>query len=506
MGIYDISLYDILARNALTFANRPAWLEAETGRLLTYGQIKTLVDRWAVGLQDAGVARGDRIGLVGKNSIEYFGICGAAAALGAIVVPINWRLSAEEAVYNLMDVEPRLVMVESDDSVWLDELRAKLPAVIDCYHLLPQAGPLKNISLDDTTQAGEFAPAQVNTDDGAVIIHTAAVAGRPRGALLSHGNMIWADLHLIHGLGAEPDTVYLNVLPLFHVGGLCVTWMTLHLGGLVVNTRKFDPAQSLSLIAEHKVSLMVEFAPMLASLLTEQERTGLDISSLCKVAGLDAPQTIERYQQLTGGRFFSLYGQTETSMVVSFGAYGECPGSAGRPMPLTKLAIVDEDDAPLPAGGTGEILIQGPMVFKGYWGLDKETEEVFRNGWHHTGDLGRLDDQGYLWYAGRKPEKELIKPGGENVYPAEVENVILQHPAVDAVVVFGVFDAKWKEGIKAVCRLKQGWQLTAEALIAFVGERIARYKKPHYVEFVEELPVKPDGKVDREAVKKKYGT
>jgi long-chain acyl-CoA synthetase len=144
------------------------------------------------------------------------------------------------------------------------------------------------------------------------------------------------------------------------------------------------------------------------------------------------------------------------------------------------------------------------MVFKGYWGLAGETETVFRNGWHHTGDLGRMDDQGYLWYGGRKPEKELIKPGGENVYPAEVENAILQHPAVDAVVVFGVPDPKWKEGIKAVCRLKSGQPLTAEALIAFVGERIARYKKPHYVEFVSELALKPDGQIDREAVKKQY--
>jgi long-chain acyl-CoA synthetase len=191
-------------------------------------------------------------------------------------------------------------------------------------------------------------------------------------------------------------------------------------------------------------------------------------------------------------------------MVVSLGSYNACPGAAGRPLPLTRIAIVDDDDRPVADGGTGEIVIQGPMVFKGYWGLTEETETVFRNGWHHTGDLGRLDDQGYLWYGGRKPEKELIKPGGENVYPAEVENAILQHPAVDAVVVFGVPDPKWKEGIKAVCRLKSGQALTAEALIAFVGERIARYKKPHYVEFVSELAMTSDGQVDREAVKKQY--
>ena len=223
------------------------------------------------------------------------------------------------------------------------------------------------------------------------------------------------------------------------------------------------------------------------------------------MAGLDAPQTIERYQDLAGGRYFSLYGQTETSMVVSLGAYNERPGAAGRPMPLTRLAIVDDDDQPVASSEVGEIVVSGPIVFKGYWGLPDETEQVFRNGWHHTGDLGRLDDRGYLFYAGRKPEKELIKPGGENVYPAEVEKVILEHPAVAAVVVFGVPDPKWKEGIKAVCELKDGGQVAAADLIAFVGERIARYKKPHYVDFVDALPKASDGSVDREAAKKAYG-
>jgi len=504
MGIHDISLYDVLARNALIYENRPAWYEAEEDRLLTYGQLKAEVDRWAARLQAAGLIQGGRVGLIGKNSLAYFLVCGAAAALGAMVVPINWRLSAAEAAFNLNDVDPFLVLAESDDPAWLNDIQAQLSAGIGCYNLLAEDGLLQNLPSPDDASLDAAAAARVRTDDGAVIIHTAAVAGRPRGAVLSHGNMIWANLHLMQGLGVGPETVYLNVLPLFHVGGLCVTWMALHLGALVVNVRKFDAPQALALIARHKASLMFEFAPMLDALLAEQERTGLDISSMTKVAGLDAPQTIERYQQLTGGTYYSLYGQTETAMVVSLGSYNACPGAAGRPLPLTRIAIVDDDDRPVADGGTGEIVIQGPMVFKGYWGLAGETEMVFRNGWHHTGDLGRLDEQGYLWYGGRKPEKELIKPGGENVYPAEVENVILQHPAVDAVVVFGVPDPKWKEGIMAVCRLKSGQALMAEALIAFVGERIARYKRPHYVEFVSELALKSDGQVDREAVKKQY--
>ena len=145
------------------------------------------------------------------------------------------------------------------------------------------------------------------------------------------------------------------------------------------------------------------------------------------------------------------------------------------------------------------------MVFKGYWNLSEDTAQTFREGWHHTGDLGRFDEDGFLWYAGRKPEKELIKPGGENVYPAEVEKVILEHPAVEQTVVFGVPDPKWKEGIKAVCRLKTGQDLAPQELIDFVGERIARYKKPQYVELVADLPLLEDGLPDRGKIKELYG-
>jgi long-chain acyl-CoA synthetase len=169
------------------------------------------------------------------------------------------------------------------------------------------------------------------------------------------------------------------------------------------------------------------------------------------------------------------------------------------------VQLVDEHDRRVAPGEVGEITLRGPMVFQGYWELPQDNAYTFRDGRHHTGDLGRFDDDGYLFYAGRKAEKELIKPGGENVYPAEVEKVILQHPAIEQVVVIGVPDPKWKEGIKAVCVLKEAKRLEAADLIAFVGERIARFKKPQYVEFVGELPRKDDGSIDRQRVKALYG-
>jgi long-chain acyl-CoA synthetase len=187
------------------------------------------------------------------------------------------------------------------------------------------------------------------------------------------------------------------------------------------------------------------------------------------------------------------------------GRYSDRPGSAGRTIPLGDVRLVNDDDRPVATGEIGEIAVKGPMVFNEYIHLPEDTAHALRGGWQHTGDMGRFDEDGYLWYEGRKAEKELIKPGGENVYPAEVEKVILAHPAVEKTVVFGVPDPKWKEGIKAVCQLKADQHLEARELITFVGARIASFKKPQYVEFVNELPRLKDGGPDRARVKELYG-
>ena len=191
---------------------------------------------------------------------------------------------------------------------------------------------------------------------------------------------------------------------------------------------RFDAQKAVDLIDSKKVSVLFDFSPILGSILDAQEKCGADISSLKSVMGLDAPDTIERYQKTTGGCFYAMYGQTETSCLTTMGRYDDRPGSAGRPIPMGLVELVDDTDHPVPTGQVGEITLKGPMVFKGYWNLEADNADIFRNGRHHTGDLGRFDEDGFLWYAGRRPEKELIKPGGENVYPAEVEKVIMEHP------------------------------------------------------------------------------
>ena len=504
MGLYDFTFYDLICRNAGAYNNGPAWFEVDDGRLLTFAQIKEAVDRLAGGLQNIGIHKGDRIGILGKNSLEYFLLYGAAAALGAIVLPINWRLSTDEILFNLKDCKPVLLFVDEDFEKMIQTAKDELSFVNHIYNLKAKKGCFDEISLL-LENAGRFEPVDVSSDDGFVIIHTAAVAGRPRGALLSHRNLLCANLALNYCFNLAINDVHLNLLPLFHVGGLFMATNSFHVGAQNINMRRFDASKAIKLIETHQVSLLFDFSPILSSILESQEKTGGNINSLRAVMGLDSPETIEAYQKKTGGRFYCLYGQTETSCIATMGCYDDKPGSAGKAVPLADVRLVDDYDQPVSEGLVGEITVKGPMVFKGYWNLPEDNASIFREGWHHTGDLGRFDENGFLWYAGRKAEKELIKPGGENVYPAEVEKVILQHPAVEQTVVFGVPDPKWKEGIKAVCRLKPDQYLTSEALIQFVGERIARFKKPRYVEFISELPIKDDGELDREKIKEQYG-
>jgi acyl-CoA synthetase (AMP-forming)/AMP-acid ligase II len=504
MGVCDFTFYDVISRNAACYQERNAWTELSDNRSLTFSQYKEDVDHLAAGLQNSGIEKGDRIGILGRNSVEYFLLYGAVAALGAIIVPINWRLSREEIAYNLIDSRPKIIFVDVEFEDVIQMLRGDFPWVEQYFNIGLKGGRF----LDFESLMNErnyFSAEAVYSDDGLVIIYTAAVAGKPRGALLSHNNLLCGNLQLAYFLELKPQDVHLNVLPLYHVGGLFMTAANFHAGSSTLNMTRFDAAKALQVIERNRVTVMLEFPPILSSILDQQEKTGKNIKSLRAVGGLDSSETIERYQRVSGGYFYASYGQTETSCVAAFGRYDEAPGSSGRILPMVQMRLEDDSGEAVPLGARGEIAIRGPMVFKGYWNLPEDNSYTFRGGWHHTGDLGRLDEEGFLWFEGRKAEKDLIKPGGENVYPVEVEKVILQHPAIERCVVFGVPDPKWKEAIKAVCQVKKGESIEAQKLIDFVGERIGRYKKPSYVEFVTHLPLLENGSLDRAKIKSRYG-
>ncbi|MGI9569144.1 MAG: AMP-binding protein, partial [Desulfobulbia bacterium] len=439
MGLYDLSFYDVINRNAQAFGNKLCWHEFDDGRKLTFAEYKVEVDQLAAGMSQAGINKGDRIGVVGKNSLEFYLIYGAAAFLGAIVLPINWRLSADEMSFNLSDCEPKIVFADAEFQTALESKRKEFSFIQSYYNLKDDSGsfsPFKSLMNEHDL----LEPTEVESADGFVIIHTAAVAGRPRGALLSHGNVLLADLHFGYHMELTSEDVHLNLLPLFHVGGLFLATSTFHAGGVNLNISKFDGSLAAKLIQNSSVSLFFDFPPILDTILKAAKDDSYDISSLRAVIGLGTPETIQQFQTETTGHYYVMYGQTETSCLASIGKYDDCPGSAGKIIMVGDVKLVDDFDQPVALGNVGEIILKGPMVFQGYWGLEEDNRYTFRDGWHHTGDLGRFDSDGFLFYAGRKAEKELIKPGGENVYPSEVEKVILQHPAIEETVVIGVPD------------------------------------------------------------------
>jgi len=279
----------------------------------------------------------------------------------------------------------------------------------------------------------------------------------------------------------------------------------MHAGGKNVILERFDPKLTLNLIEKEKGTTFFNFAPILQMLMDTYEAGSYDISSIRGLSGIDLSENIQRFMKMAPqANYYTGFGQTE-AMWVSGGLVQEKPGSAGKPTPFSRVALFDDHDTEVPVGNVGEICVRSPLVFLGYWNRDEDSKYTFRNGWHHTGDIGRFDEEGFLWYVKRKADKELIKPGGENVYPAQVEKTILDHGSIADVSVIGVQDSKWGEAIKAVCVLKPGKTVQPEELIEFVASKIARYKKPHHVVFVESLPKTADGETDREKIKKDFG-
>ncbi len=498
----ELTLYDVYKRNGSIHGGRTALRWANDR--MTFRDLLIETDGVAAGLARQGLARGDRIAILANNHYRFFSLFGAAARMGAVLVPLNWRLSDEEIRFILSDAEPSLLLTDQAHSERARQAAEGTPLADRLIGLDREAE--WPVSLEDMPPEPIQTPPEGRGEDSFCLIYTAAVAGKPRGAVLSQSNMVFSNLQTLATLTLGPDDRYLNSLPLCHITGLNLSLAVLHGGGENVVVDRFDAEDTVRWVVDEGVTVIGSFPPMLTRVLAACEENSCRLSSLKHVLGLDAPDVIAAFEAATGAIFWILYGQTETSGFVTLGPAGERPGSAGKQGLIIDYRLVDGDGTEVPAGEKGEIVVRGPLVFQGFWkkggGLD--TSSIV-DGWHHTGDLGSLDEHGYLTFGGRKPEKELIKPGGENVYPAEVEAVILEHEAVVDVSVIGVPDLEFGEGVKAVCVLKPGATVTGEELSRFVASRIASYKKPRYVAFVDRLPKGPDGKTDREAIKKRHG-
>lgn len=499
---HDFTLYGVVRRNAQVFPNRLAFVD--NNRRLTFKGFLDLTDRLAVGLQKEGLRRGDRIGVMSRNNLEYLALYYATARCGGIFVPINTRLSQEEVQFILNDCQPKLLFADHSFQPMLDPDVLKVDSIRKRFSMAHEQGHFAEFD-QLLHHDSEMKEAGVRSDDGLILIYTAAMGGRPRGALLTHANMLASNMQIMIALSLTYKDIYLGVLPLFHVAGLLMSSNIFHAGAANVIMAQFDPQKALEVIQREEISVLFEFSPMLEQVVEKMREQDDDVSSVRLVLGITYPECFKEFQAKTGAAFYRVWGQTETSSFITLCSHDERPGSVGIALPLTQIRIVDDQGHSVKVGQPGEIVVRSPQVFKGYWNLEHETAFTFREGWHHTGDLGRLDEEGFLFFVGRKQEKDLIKTGGENVYPAEVESVILKHPQIKEVSVIGVPDPKWVEGIKAICVVKEGGMVTEKGIIDFVAQQIAPYKKPRIVQLVESLPKTESGEIDRAKVKEKYG-
>jgi acyl-CoA synthetase (AMP-forming)/AMP-acid ligase II len=503
MSPHALTVYDMIARGAAIHGSAPAVIHGERAR--SFRELQARVDALAGGLARLGVARGDRVCILAQNDPAYLELYGACARQGIVAYPINWRLTADEVARVVERAGPKMFVADASTLPVVGAWPGAKPAVPHWVQL-GDAAAAGFRPLETLYEAGAPPPAPaVSSDDVFAVISTAAVDVVPRGAALTHSNIVAANLTAMAAFGFTPADRYLVALPLFHITALGTTLAHLHAGAAAVVVARYDPEEAVRLIDRHGITHVSDFPPVLSTLLDAAQKLGSRLPSLRDVVGLDAPPTIQRLHDETGAKFWTGFGQSETSGFVSVQRVQDRPGSAGRPVAAAQVRLVDDYDREVPAGTPGEIVVRGPLVFQGYFGQPDVTAHTFRNGWHHTGDVGRFDDDGYLYYVKRKPEKELIKPGGENVYPAEVETVIVQMNGVTGACVYGVPDVKWGEAIKAVVEVAPTGRYTAQEVSDFVGGKIARFKRPHVVVFTDALPRGADGAVDRDAVKTRWG-
>ena len=469
------------------------------GHTTSYGELLDRIDRLAAELAAGGVGRGDRVGYLGLNDPMFLITLFAAARIGAVFVPLNYRLTAAELGYILADAGVHTLLADARHAAVAGPVlsgsgvrRALALSAVPGWEPLP----------DLLANRGRLAaPVHPRSAEVAVIMYTSGTTGRPKGAMLTHGNLFWNNVNALLSFDVSQDDVSLVAAPLFHIGGLNVTTLvTLQKGGQIVLMPAFDPGLALKLIAEYRVTTMFGVPAMFLFMSQVPEFAAADLSSvrflIC--GGAPVPEAlISRYGQ-RGIAFVQGYGLTETAplaLVLRTDEVSVKVGAAGHAvLPLSDVRLVDVENNPVAPGERGEICVRGPQVMAGYWHNREATGAVIDvDGWFHTGDIGQADQDGYVYVVDRL--KDMVITGGENVYPAEVEAVLYHHPAIADVAVLGTPHEQWGEAVTAVVALNPGAALTLEELSAFARDKLAGYKIPLRLEVVDALPRNPAGKV-----------
>ncbi len=488
-------------------------IQMESGEKWSYQELHEKSNQYANMLKSLGVKKGDSVGLLLYNCLDYFALYFGIAKIGAIAVRINFRLTPSELSYILTDSKTKILFIH-------DEL---LPNIATIYNELsieeyivygqkPDVPWATSIESFDSVSTADIQGVSIQLQDPVMLMYTSGTTGRPKGALWTHNTTFWFSTIQMMKWGYTGKEIGMTTGPLYHVGAMeDIALPILLAGGTVIITKSkgFEIDRVLQVIEREQVTDIFLFPFMIYDLLNSSMLDDATLEKLTRIyTGGDPlmPWAIERMKEkFPHVGIIQVYGLTEGQPIAccldSEDALRKS-ASVGKPLPLTEIEIMDDEGHPLAVGEVGEIWVRSPGVSEGYWEKPEETASTFWCGWCKTGDLGMKDEEGYITVAGRK--KDMIRSGGENVYAAEIEDIIYRHPSVLTVSVIAIPDPKYLEAVCAVIIPKEGHEVSEEDIIAFTKQYLAKYKVPKKVVFVDEIPRTPSGKVKKVELREKY--
>lgn len=501
----------VLEKKAFLHPEDPAVKEAHSSKTYTYRQIYEQSNRLANLLRSIGLEKGERVSCLTANSVEYLELFMAASRLGAILNPLNYRLAPFEMIRIVEDAKPKVFVFDAEFAEPARDIVRSCGEFAGVFFFgRSELDWAKN--LEEETARWDAVGPEITGDseDPLLMLYTAGSTGRPKGVPLKQANLFFNALNWIIDVGITKEDYTMTVIPLFHIGGHML-WTLPHLivGGKILLQRRFDPETTLRLLAEERITNVYLIPAMAKMVLALPNWRDYDLRSLRFIGagGEPVPEKVTKAFGEIDVPVLNSYGLTETSdgttTMRPWDVLGKPANCIGKPLTMTDLKIVDSEGREVDAGVEGEILHRGPSVVDAYWNRPEETSKAFRGGWLHTGDLAIKDREGFVYFLGRKDD--MIVTGGENVYPAEVEEAILSFPKVADVAVLGVADERWGQTVKAVIVPKAGETIEEREILEHIRPRLSRFKRPRIIQFVDSLPKIGSGKLDRVTIKKTYG-
>ncbi|MCP4624693.1 MAG: long-chain-fatty-acid--CoA ligase [bacterium] len=494
------------------------------GRQWSFLQFNERVNRLANAFRKLGVQKGDRIGMLQVNCPQYIEAYFAAAKIGAIFVPLNFRATSEELAYMIGNAEATALLTGARYFDMVKKMQSQMPSVKNCICVDEPKGEIPYYEDLMKSAGSEEATADVGDDDVTILIYTAGTTGRPKGVPLRHSGFVSYILGNVEPASPESEEKNLLTVPLYHVAGMQAVLAGIYGGRTLVIMRQFEVQEWLKTAQEEKVTRAMLVPTMLKWVIEDPGFSNYDLSSLGVITYGAAPMPLnviqKAIQQMPGVRFINAFGQTETASTITTlgpedhlieGTAAEkekklkrLTASIGRPLPDVEVIIADENGTALQANQVGEIYARGPRIMTGYWGdEDKSARVITTDGWLRTGDKGWLDEDGYIYLAGRGDD--MIIRGGENISPEEVEDVLHAHPQIDEAAVIGIPHPDWGQEACAIVVLKKGADTDADEVMAHCKTRLAGFKRPGSVIFTDSLPRNPMGKVLKKKLREEYG-